>query len=1114
VASAAFLGAAPALLASALPLGAGQERAPDPARAPLEAGRAALAAGKSEAAYAHLGAALRLAPDDPAVLELVLAAVKDDPDARALWSLRWHEAAADADGEVRPSAATRELLAGDDPHPARLVGLRAKAVQELAAFARAREARGAKAPEELLVARWARRVALDLAGPLPAARRAAGALDPGLALPRDFHVPVLAALERAMASAFSSGASGAAARLASCLHGLGVQAGFQDLEGPRPSGTEPFRKAAAETLARARARLERERGEPWTIEGLEALGPEEAEAFTREHASLAAPARAISPRGWYRVETACGFETLLGVARTIEQHHERLARWYGTDPFASEPGLVRVVPEASDLEAEGTPFWWAGGFQSGATTTVRFACGTLEGLGHLLTHELTHRFDAALFPGQPAWLSEGKAVHTGGAYASTADPLFTDDHADFGALESAWNKGYGGLERLSELLAGTIDDYRDNYVAGYALYVYLATWEESGRKPFAPRLPRYMEGAGKAQDALSAFTAAFADGKEGRPSDLAAFARGFDEFLSGFYWRSPKAWAARYRDGIGRAGDGYVYDAPTWSWARVRAEPVFGQDQARLAGELLLERGRRAEALRACVWALAADGPTSAVEERLGRLLHEAGAKDAAWVVALEGALPSGTSASAPFLGALGRVLAYAQALEEASASYRAAGRVFAARALAADRERLGRWLGLASEPGSDAPARARHPFDEPERHAGAAGWREDGLTDHEERRVEGLWAVDGADLHVGRDSPRSGTGRFERQAAWQHAFVRAEEYLLPGRYRIRARIRFTTSYASGAVVLGYTRRDRNLRFSFTAGDFLYAIEETEAEPTFADMSWRLAGLRERDAHLAGSSPGGKHVFEQPSTSFEIELLVDWATLEAFVGGRRLGTYRTVDAKPIEGHLGFATGYGAILVQEPRVQRLERSWLERRSDEPLFGLDLSLPLATEFQELQNLPLAGVPRSPGGTLCLWIPLPALEEGEALDPLEVLADARESVDDLARIAERERLVQPVALIVPAAVGEERVRALAAELREAQARPPLVLTHALTAPSAPEERAPDRSRRWLLFLDPASTVRFAAQFRRRQPQLPPPLVHWLTVFREEGRPAREPAPPERGR
>ena len=44
---------------------------------------------------------------------------------------------------------------------------------------------------------------------------------------------------------------------------------------------------------------------------------------------------------------------------------------------------------------------------------MRFSIGTIEGLGHGLTHELTHRFDGALFPGQPTWLVEGKAVWTG-----------------------------------------------------------------------------------------------------------------------------------------------------------------------------------------------------------------------------------------------------------------------------------------------------------------------------------------------------------------------------------------------------------------------------------------------------------------------------------------------------------------------------------------------------------------------------------------------------------------------------------------------------------------------------------------------------------------------------
>ena len=138
------------------------------------------------------------------------------------------------------------------------------------------------------------------------------------------------------------------------------------------------------------------------------------------------------------------------------------------------------MPEASGLESEGAPFWWAAGFQGGDTTTVRFSCGTIEGLGHLLTHELTHRFDGAIYPGIPSWLAEGKAVWTGGAYGKAEDETFVDAWADVGAIEAAFLKGYGDLGKFTKLISGTLDDYRDNYTAGFALYVYLTTRKPQG----------------------------------------------------------------------------------------------------------------------------------------------------------------------------------------------------------------------------------------------------------------------------------------------------------------------------------------------------------------------------------------------------------------------------------------------------------------------------------------------------------------------------------------------------------------------------------------------------------------------------------------------------------
>ena len=436
-------------------------------------------------------------------------------------------------------------------------------------------------------------------------------------LPHGFHEPVLAALEKVLSSALAARRTDDAIRIARCLTGLATQAGYHDLQGEKPGSLGRAADIGAEGLARARADLAARGDAPWTVEELEALSEEQGEAFTREHASFGTPGVALSPAAWYRVETDCGHQTLLGVASTVEDHHRRLANWYGKDPFAGRQGTVRVVHEASDLEAEGAPFFWVGGFQSGDVTVGRLACGTIEGFGHLLTHELTHRFDGAIYPGEPSWLAEGKAVWTGAAYGHSTDESFVENHASFGTVEAAFIKGYGSSDKLEKLVSGTLEDYRDNYVAGYALYLYLATWKENDRPLYRERLQAFMEsGRTSKLGPKERFLAHFCDGKDGRPAKLEEFATRFGEYISGFYWKTPKPWTQAYTQSVpGGGSDGWVYDEPTWTWARERSEPFFGLEQARRAGELLLELDKKSEGARALVWALASDGPSPAVEE-------------------------------------------------------------------------------------------------------------------------------------------------------------------------------------------------------------------------------------------------------------------------------------------------------------------------------------------------------------------------------------------------------------------------------------------------------------------------------------------------------------------
>lgn len=1077
----------------------------DLVRPRLEAGRNALARGATREAYEHFLRGLVLAPDDAALRGEILRAVAADVDARRLWALDAASAAADAAGKLAVPRELAALLPGKEARLARLQDLRPAAVQELLSFARTREKQGARAPEALLVALWARRLALELAEPAPALRAAhAAELRPTLTLPAGFHEPVVGALQRQLSAALAQSDLARAIRTSRVLAGLGTQAGFDDLQGPVPSGMDKVLALARQGLVDARDR-QRDRAEPpWTIDDLEGLSPEEREAFTRAHASFAEPGVALSSSGLYRVETDCGLATLLGVARTVEDHHRRLALWYGRDPFAGAQGTVRVVPRADGLEAEGAPFWWVGGMQSGDVTTVRFSCGTIEGLGRTLTHELTHRFDGALYPGLPAWLAEGRAVWTAGAYGHSSDEELALEYADFGALEQAYADGYDRVDALEKLVAGTIDDYRDNYVAGFALYVYLESWEPD-RPLYRQRLREYMEASRGAREApLARFVAAFADGADGRPAGFEAFAAAFGTFVRGFYWRERQPWTSRYVPSVVVPGlEPWVYDEPTWVWTRNRAEPVFGEGQARLAAELLRAEGKREEALRAAVWACAADGRAPSFERGLAELLAELGHDDAAWAVRAELAgIRAAVLGSAPFARALPRTLALLEEWGAASESWRAEGLALAAAAAGAERGRLAARLGLSSAAvgNGDALAPAEpgerellHPFDPPARHLGERGWVEDSLVGFEDRRAKGLWYVTPEmNLVVGAVRPASSTGRVDRNAYQQDAYARAPEWILPGSYRLRGRIRFTTAYVAGAIVLGSTRRDRDLRLLFSAGNFDYAIGESDVEPSFETLSWRLDALRERDPALAGSAGSGIFAFDRAAPSFAFELLVEGATLRVSIDGELVATYHTVDGAPLEGYVGFASGFGAFEVQEPTVERLERSRLAGFPRRAPLALDVAGGTAPPFEELANLPTYGFEPPVNGALVLWLP--------RTDPAEA-AEAARALDGL---LVREGAPQPLILAVPGGTTDEERAALEALLLELQPRARLVV-HGFAAGGDADSR-PDQDKRWILFLDPGGVVRFAAAFASQRGGLHERLLHWLRVFRDVGQPARD--------
>ncbi|MEM9803416.1 MAG: hypothetical protein AAGA20_24065, partial [Planctomycetota bacterium] len=547
----------------------------------LGAARRALGRGDAERAAGHFeraAAGPRVIRAEALLGLAEIARTNGDDEALADAALAWTDVSMGTRGRTseKPPRGAFDAKTGDLDLVALAAGVaatRAAAAQALAAEAAKWESKGVRRPEQLLSAAWARRFALDLARRSPAIHAALeDRLDPRVHAPRDAHGPTLKALASTAERALSRSDPGLAASAARILHGLGVQADFTHLRGDRPSGMARWRSKGAELLDRARSRLDAASERPWTVEELEWLAEDEGEAFTRDHSSFASPGVAVSPQSWYRVETDCGYETLLGAASTLEDHHARLVSLFGSDPFndgsgSPRQGLVRIVPDPSGLEAEGAPFFWAGGFQAGDTTVVRHSVGTIAGLGRTLTHELTHRFDGALHPGLPAWLAEGKAVWTSEAYAFIDDHEFVDRWCNVTTLRQVRGRGHARLDVLEALLSGEPEDYRQNYSVGNALYVFLRTWDPRESRPlFADRLNEFEDDADarrRADDPREAFGDAFCDGEGGRPSSLPGFQEMFETFLTGFDRGKPAMWIEWYvtRRPRGVARD-WVYDEP------------------------------------------------------------------------------------------------------------------------------------------------------------------------------------------------------------------------------------------------------------------------------------------------------------------------------------------------------------------------------------------------------------------------------------------------------------------------------------------------------------------------------------------------------------------------
>ncbi|MGK0304242.1 MAG: hypothetical protein ACI89X_005150, partial [Planctomycetota bacterium] len=850
-----------------------------PAQQRMQTGLAALKNGNFDEARKHLFAALEFHPSSPDVLFELICASSNNLDAMSQWTERYVRAAINEKGRFKMAGPTRKRLSPIKPATPRiksaqvLSAKRVAAITELSRFITKQKAKGKQTAARALVVRWASELLLKVATGCPQAlakvsstvdkHQASFAPDYDIiyrALAKIMKQPVPTEDKGEGSDTPTTGQSSDARvindqriRAARILVGLAQQAAFKDLKGPRPDGPGSYASDARKILNDERKR-DVEAGKIWTIAELEDMSEEQRVRFTEEHSDWHYVGLALSTNGLYRIETICGHQTLLQTAKTIELHHERLVGHFGKDPFEGRQGIARIVPEDSDMETEGAPYWWAGGFQGGDRTTVRFAWSNIARLGKTLTHELTHRFDGVLRPFMPAWYGEGHADWTSGHYGQMQEKTFTKNYLKIGTAAQTYYLGYERKKKFKQLLTGEIDDFRDNYPAGYSLYAFLTN--------YPPSKPRYRDVVAKFErnaragqrDPVGYFTSTFCDGKDGRPADFDELHKDWGTFLLGCYdWQDGRKKDHQWINGYGDRPSGRsrkkVTDVPTRSWARNHAEPFYGQEHAAAATLLLDEVADIDAVIAAGVWSITADGWRPEVARALAKALAASREQTAAVTFAAmaHSYFPDIASVDGnQVLDQLSKTKALLTAMATRIDTLLAENANNAAAATAREHASITNSFGIAPTKHAKPDAVARLP-----RHLGSNGFTESELTGYEKRRRKGLWYVTSeGDLHVGRDKPREATGLLDRSAHQRHAYAHSVTWLTPGHYVIRGRVHWTTSFVSGAIILGHTRRDRSIRIGFSSGDRNYARGKSQSNQGEGRVSLSLNGLWERDGEL------------------------------------------------------------------------------------------------------------------------------------------------------------------------------------------------------------------------------------------------------------------------
>lgn len=956
-----------------------------PAAQKRDDAKSAAKGGDPARAHRLLLQSLELEPANPEALrELVKVSetVEARGDAAALWRHALAGALADENGNIKYDEESKSLLKNESLYKPITVA-RAELAREIGRVAE-------RAGAARTLTRWLNDLCAELWRKQPSLEKKYSAL-----LANDIHktdpneMQIVAALSNALDRAMAASKFEEAARLALVLRGLASQAGYKDSMTPAPSMKSAGAEAAA-ALARAREMLKSREGELPTIDSLEKLNVKEREEFTINHRNTARPGVVMSPGGLYRVETVCGLDTLVSTAKQVEYHHRRIVKWIGGDPFAGRVGTVRIVPRATDLDAEGSPFWWAGGFQGGDLTTLHFAHGTPGQLGHGLTHELTHRFDGAMYPGMAGWLAEGRAVWTGGAYGNITDDLFIESYASFGAIAETYRRGRGTVEYLTKLLTGTMADYRENYTAGHSLWVYLWSWSPDN-KIFRPQLQKYLTGLKTQQKAVDWFVQCFADGKGGRPSGLEGFSKVYSEFIKGFWWESYAPFTKFYTGGVAATeADNLIYDSPTWHGDRVVAERYFGAAHSTDAARWFMDNNDYKDAIAAYEWAFSRDEPSANDAMQLALAYEKNGKFDSAYAVRARArhmfpyAFARTKPPAPPSLQLLSsldaRVNNLLKEIAAAADAEGAAGRPDAAAALASDYNII---ASIASKPRlaihefndpASRPAKLMHPMCDPPVSLAIHGGAEERLIGYDDYRSPGLWAISpGGDVILGRKEFAAQTG-LQHEAWLVETFMHGRDYI-SGQYTISARVRFLTSDAQGAMIIGYQRHDRCFSVGFKFQD-TSDIANHDDQKGGGDSTWleRIGDMRDREPALMNGKIDARVSVTKGNPSFLLEVDVDGAAAHIFANGKYITTHTAASGVPIEGFVGFASLNGVILLEHPTYQFHRPAVASGRCGCKVWpdGIDLESKRTSDWEHLVGQRATGFEIGARGTAILWNP----------------------------------------------------------------------------------------------------------------------------------------------